>query len=55
MRAFLARKPPVNTPQAASSRLPLLVVLSLFCVYVIWGSTYLAMRFVVAELPPPAK
>lgn len=52
MRAFLARKIPVNTPQAASGRLPLLVVLSLFCVYVIWGSTYLAIRFALDAYPP---
>ncbi len=52
MRAFLARNPPVNTPQAATSRLPLLVWLSLFCVYVIWGSTYLAIRFALDAYPP---
>lgn len=28
------------------------VVLALFAVYVIWGSTYLVMRWAVAELPP---
>lgn len=34
------------------ARLPLLVWLSLFCVYVIWGSTYLAIRFALDAYPP---
>lgn len=52
MRAPESETLPVNTPQAASGRLPLLVLLSLFCVYVIWGSTYLAIRFALEAYPP---
>lgn len=33
-------------------RQSLLVVLSLFCTYFIWGSTYLAIHFAVASFPP---
>jgi drug/metabolite transporter (DMT)-like permease len=35
-----------------AQRLPLGVLLCLFAVYVIWGSTYLALRIAVAEIPP---
>jgi drug/metabolite transporter (DMT)-like permease len=35
-----------------SYRQSLLVVLSLFCTYFIWGSTYLAIHFAVASFPP---
>jgi drug/metabolite transporter (DMT)-like permease len=31
---------------------PLSVWLALVCVYVIWGSTYLAIRFAIATIPP---
>lgn len=34
------------------ARLPLPVVLSLAAVYVVWSSTYLALRYVVDALPP---
>ena len=30
----------------------LLIVLSLFCTYFIWGSTYLAIRFAIESFPP---
>lgn len=52
MRAPFARIDPVNTVPAAGHRLPLLVWLALFCVYVIWGSTYLAIRFALEAYPP---
>ena len=35
-----------------TQRLPLGVLLSLLAVYLIWGSTYLALRVAVAEIPP---
>jgi drug/metabolite transporter (DMT)-like permease len=35
-----------------TQRLPLGVLLSLLAVYFIWGSTYLALRIAVAEIPP---
>lgn len=41
----------MNTTPVAH-RLPLLVGLSLFCVYLIWGSTYLAIRFALEAYPP---
>lgn len=37
---------------AASS--PLLIALALAIVYVVWGSTYLAIRIIVVDLPPVA-
>ena len=52
MRAFSARFPSVNTVPAAGHRLPLLIWLALFCVYVIWGSTYLAIRYALEAYPP---
>lgn len=36
----------------ASFRIEPLMALCFFAVYVIWGSTYLAIRFTVADLPP---
>jgi len=35
-----------------TARLPLGVVFALFALYVIWGSTYLAIRFAIEGLPP---
>lgn len=42
----------MNALPAASGRLPLLVWLSLAAVYFVWGSTYLAIHFALAEYPP---
>ncbi|HMV39383.1 MAG TPA: permease, partial [Plasticicumulans sp.] len=39
-------------PAAAPLRLAPAIVLSLAAVYVIWGSTYLAMRLVLVDIPP---
>lgn len=39
-------------PAAAPLRLVPAIVLSLAAVYVIWGSTYLAMRLVLVDIPP---
>jgi len=39
------------TPTAASAN-RMLVVFSFFCIYVIWGSTYLAIRYAVETIPP---
>jgi drug/metabolite transporter (DMT)-like permease len=43
--------PPARTKESALPRPKLLIVLSLLAVYLIWSSTYLALRFVVLELP----
>ena len=40
----------VPSPQAKGSRWGIL--LSLFALYIIWGSTYLGMRFALASFPP---
>ncbi len=40
--------PPAATPQASAAR----IWLALAAVYFIWGSTYLAIRFTVATMPP---
>lgn len=42
----------MNTLVAAPARLPLLVWLCLGAVYVVWGSTYLAIRFALEAYPP---
>lgn len=34
------------------SRNPLLIIISFFSIYVIWGSTYLLNKIAVTELPP---
>lgn len=44
--------PPLAISTSAAS--PLLVVVALAIVYVVWGSTYLAIRVVVRDLPPLA-
>lgn len=36
----------------SSSKNPLLIILSFFSIYVIWGSTYLLNKIAVTELPP---
>lgn len=40
------------TPTAKNPRERLLLVLSFAAIYVIWGSTYLAIRFAVETIPP---
>ena len=51
--APLARQSPADpTPLARHSRIDPRLVASLAAVYVIWSSTYLAIRIAVAELPP---
>ncbi len=42
--------PAVSSPKAKGNRWGIL--LSLFALYVIWGSTYLGMRFALASFPP---
>lgn len=42
----------LNRLRKSFERLPLGVVLALFALYVIWGSTYLAIRFAIVGLPP---
>ena len=43
-------RPVVPSPKAKGSRWGIL--LSLFALYIIWGSTYLGMRFALASFPP---
>ena len=47
----LAAPPPTTTAAAARSR-RWKIALAFACVYLIWGSTYLAIRYAVATLPP---
>jgi len=42
----------VSSTAAVPVRLPMLVLLALAAVYVIWGSTYLAIRFALHGYPP---
>src|SRR5512134_1152201 len=44
-------RPSTSTSTPTTPRTPM-VVLALLAVYVIWGSTYLVMRWAVAEIPP---
>ena len=39
-----------DTPAKTATRTQL--VLGFLCIYIIWGSTYLAIRFGVATIPP---
>jgi drug/metabolite transporter (DMT)-like permease len=48
----LLRRQPVTNTQTASQPTRAAVLLNLLAVYVIWGSTYLAIRFAVAAVPP---
>jgi len=44
---------PSTTPSAAAPKAPLAGVIAAFAaVYLIWGSTYLAIRFAIETLPP---
>ncbi|MBS1840181.1 MAG: EamA family transporter [Acidobacteria bacterium] len=48
---------PVRAPQTSSinhvaAKSPALTVFAFFCIYFIWGSTYLAIRYAVATIPP---
>jgi drug/metabolite transporter (DMT)-like permease len=42
---------PVTAP-SARLRIDPMMALCFFAVYVIWGSTYLAIRLAVADVPP---
>lgn len=42
----------LQVKSAAKTRIDPLTALCFFAIYVIWGSTYLAIRFTVADLPP---
>ena len=41
-----------GTRRGKSDRDALLVLLAFFCIYVIWGSTYLAVHYAVETIPP---
>lgn len=43
---------PQNSPQSAKERLGLKVILAFLAIYVIWGSTFLAIRVAVLLVPP---
>ena len=38
--------------QSAPSQKRFLVLLAFFCIYIVWGSTYLAVRYAVETIPP---
>jgi drug/metabolite transporter (DMT)-like permease len=48
------RKPPkiMNTPSNTARRASLLLVLAFAAVYIIWGTTYLAIRYGLLGIPP---
>ena len=51
----MATTAPIEAFTAANAKLPanrLLVVLAFLAIYVIWGSTYLAIRYAVETIPP---
>lgn len=47
-----AQSPVVPSPDAATGAPRWLIILAFAAVYIIWGSTYLAIRYVVETLPP---
>lgn len=49
-----AERPLIDVPDSATdaSRQRLLILLALFCVYIIWGSTYYAIRVALEGFPP---
>ena len=52
MRAFTGWSAVVTAAPISRAKLPLLVVLALVVVYLVWGSTYLAIRFALEGYPP---
>src|SRR5947207_10906950 len=48
--ATLNSPPVIGSRRAQPSRL--LIVLAFFAIYVVWGTTYLAIRFAVETIPP---
>ncbi len=52
MRRGAGSAPSLSAAAGASSASPALVAVALGIVYVVWGSTYLAIRIVVQDLPP---
>src|ERR1700730_2919976 len=48
--SLLAQSGHLSEKAAASNRL--LVIFCFFAIYVIWGSTYLAIRYAVETIPP---
>ena len=43
---------PTTTPAEATNPSRLWMLLSFFAIYVVWGSTYLAIRVAVETIPP---
>src|SRR5258705_12568988 len=51
MSTATMNSPPVTTaPRVGPSRL--WIVLAFFAIYIVWGTTYLAIRFAVETIPP---
>src|SRR5258706_3531180 len=48
--ATIDSPPAIAAPRVQPSRL--LIVLAFFAIYVVWGTTYLAIRFAVETIPP---
>src|ERR1700759_20145 len=43
---------PAGEPNSAAASNRLLVIFCFFAIYIIWGSTYLAIRYAVERIPP---
>ncbi len=51
-RMFASTETPAIVPPSVASRFDWKLIASLAAVYVIWGSTYLAMKIAMVDLPP---
>lgn len=52
MTDLLTVQADANRHRVEATRTRVLVVLAFFCIYVIWGSTYLAVHYAVETIPP---
>jgi drug/metabolite transporter (DMT)-like permease len=52
MADLLTAQADAKQQRVESNRQRVLVVLAFFCIYVIWGSTYLAVHYAVETIPP---
>lgn len=52
MATLLTAQADAKQQRVGANRQRVLVVLAFFCIYVIWGSTYLAVHYAVETIPP---